>query len=411
MNLKYIFLSLFFCFFLNIETFACIFDFTWNEKEQIEFKLIDNLIVIELRINNSYPLNFILDSGVKNLIITELTPNDSLELNYAKIVNISGLGKESSVEAYYSVSNQIFIGSKKLDSIPIYILKNDILQLSKHMGYKVHGLIGYDFFKNFIIEIQYSNQYINFYYPKNYIYPKKYLKAENFPIIIENRKSYIYAKIMLESGDTTSGKFLIDTGGSLSLWLSDIKNKIIKIPDKNIDAYLGSGLSGDITGKIGRIKELHIGKYIHKNVVASFPDSASINYVVKSDNRIGTIGGEVLRRYNVLIDYTNKKISFRKNSNFYDQFTYNSLGFEIITPLPGFPVYEVLDVRKGSPADIADIKPGDKIMEIDDVNTFNIDINKIHELMHENKKRKIRIVVINREGEKIYKKLNVKDLL
>src|SRR5690606_1669549 len=93
------FLLLCLCFCLSIseamgQSFASDTVYFTSKRKSITFpfKLVHNLIIIPVQINDSQPLNFILDSGVKNTLITRLNYSDSLSLNEAGRISIQGLG-------------------------------------------------------------------------------------------------------------------------------------------------------------------------------------------------------------------------------------------------------------------------------------------------------------------------------
>ena len=48
----------------------------------IPFEAVGSYVVIRVKINDSSPLNLILDSGIRNTIITELQEGDHISLNY-----------------------------------------------------------------------------------------------------------------------------------------------------------------------------------------------------------------------------------------------------------------------------------------------------------------------------------------
>ena len=60
--------------------------------ESIPFEMVGSYVVITVRINDSSPLNLILDSGVRNTIITELQSGDRITLNYSDVKDLMGLG-------------------------------------------------------------------------------------------------------------------------------------------------------------------------------------------------------------------------------------------------------------------------------------------------------------------------------
>jgi len=80
-------------------------------------------------------------------------------------------------------------------------------------------------------------------------------------------------------------------------------------------------------------------------VTASFPDSLYIQGI-SLKNRQGSIGGSVLKRFNLIVDYPNKKISFKKNGFFNKPFYYNMSGLTV--QHSGVRVIKNYNIRKGS---------------------------------------------------------------
>lgn len=83
---------------------------------------------------------------------------------------------------------------------------------------------------------------------------------------------------------------------------SDMK---FSLPEKTEKAYLGTGLSGDIYGKKGRISKLIIGPYELDDIEAAF---APARVRSKQDNADGIIGSGCLSRFNVIFDYKKRRL-------------------------------------------------------------------------------------------------------
>ena len=98
-------------------------------------------------------------------------------------------------------------------------------------------------------------------------------------------------------------KLLIDIGNSDALWLFQDINKEIQVPQNNFDDYLGKGFSGDIFGKRTRISKFSIDKFEFDNPIIVMPEANSFKSVNMVTNRVGSIGGEILKRFTVLFDY------------------------------------------------------------------------------------------------------------
>ena len=62
-----------------------------KKYEKVNFKLINNLIIIPIEVNGA-KLSFILDSGVSKPILFNVSDKDSIQLRNVSEITISGLG-------------------------------------------------------------------------------------------------------------------------------------------------------------------------------------------------------------------------------------------------------------------------------------------------------------------------------
>jgi hypothetical protein len=360
-----------------------------RKKITIPIKLVHNLIIIPVQINNSKPLNFILDSGVKNTLITKLYYSDSLNINSANKIPIQGLGKGHEIEALHSEKNELFMPGIHGINHQVYVLMEDIFNLSMRMGMPVHGIIGYDIFKNFIVKVNYSTQRLTLYRPDVKLKKKK--RAEEYPLDIENYKAYVYAQVRQKNGDTVAVKLVLDTGASHAVSLYLPTHERLTLPPKVMEAYLGRGLSGDIHGKIGRLDAFTLGKYELSNLPASYPDEEAVKLAMNISNRNGNLGSEILNRFTVIFDYPNNKLSLIPNSKFNKPFNYNLTGFELSTPLPGTNFYVITDVIENSPAKKLGLLPGDQLLHINGRDCNELKLQEVLNLMDSKPGRTIRL--------------------
>ncbi|RAU83478.1 aspartyl protease family protein [Pontibacter arcticus] len=350
-----------------------------RKKITIPFKLVHNLIIIPVQINSSNSLNFILDSGVKHTLITKLFYTDSLDINNAREIEVKGLGTGYTIKALYSAGNRLVMPGIEGKNQQVYVLMEDVFNLSTRMGMPVHGIIGYDIFKNFIVKINYSSQELTLYRPDTKV--KKHKRAEEYPLYIEQNKAYVYGKVSQHNGDTISVKLVIDTGASHTLSLYLPSHNKLALPPKVMQAYLGRGLSGDINGKIGRLNSFTLGKYELTNMPASYPDTEAIQAALNLSNRNGSLGSDVLKRFTVVLDYPHKRMMLVPNRKYKEPFQYNLAGFELTTPLPGTNFYVVSNVIDGSPAKLKGLMPGDQLINISGRDCTELDLNNVLKLM------------------------------
>lgn len=376
----------------------------------IPFELVNNLIIIETRINGSVPLKLIVDTGVSNVLITSLPNGEEISLKSSRTVTLSGLGEGDPIEAFYSETNRLNIGQVEGDDVEVLFLKKDIFNLSSFMGTYVHGLIGYDLFSKFAVEIDYIAKRLILYKPEEFEEKFKKLPAHRwwhkYPITIEERKPYIDVGFKHRPGiPYTQLRLLIDSGSSNAFSLYKITHDDIIVPESHIKTLIGVGLSGNVNGFLGRVQKMKLGDdFIFEQPVVAYPDSFAIRRAFELGDRNGSIGGEVLRRFKIIFHYRDGYILVRRNHDFGEEFHYNRSGIDINTPLPNIPLYVVSEVRENSPADDKGIKKDDIIKYINGDSVLDMDLNEIINILQKSKRSRMKIRV---QRDSVYKNFHL----
>lgn len=368
-----------------------------QSRVSFKFKFINNLIIVPVIINDSDTMHFILDTGLSTSIMTEISMGDSLSLNYTRQVKLNGLGQGDPVDALHSYGNIFYISGIRGINQDLYILLQNVFNLSAIFGTKVHGLIGYNVFKNFIVEINYETKVITFHNPKKYKPSRRQKRGVTLPLTIHHTKPYLFGTIIREDGLEIPVKLLLDTGASHALWIDVGSDENLILPDNAANIFLGKGLNGDIYGKIGRINKFSIGNFSFDKPIVAFPDTMSAGEALGRDNRNGSLGSELLRRFHVIIDYPNNQLTLLPNSQYRSSFKLNRSGIDIEAPLPGLPFYLISNVRKGSSADKAGLRKGDEINFVNGKNTVSMTINDIYSYFQKRAGYKVKLN-ITREG-------------
>lgn len=188
-----------------------------KHSDKIKFKFINNLIIIPVEING-VELSFLLDTGVsKPIIFNFLNVSDTLKIKNTEKIYLRGLGGGESVAAFKSKNNIFKIGDAIKLNQELYAVYGANLNFAPRLGVPVHGILGFDLFKDFVVEINYSNKYIRLTEPQNFNY-KNCRKCERLHLEFYNNKPYLNAKVEINKKEIPV-KLLIDTGGSDALWL------------------------------------------------------------------------------------------------------------------------------------------------------------------------------------------------
>lgn len=405
------------------------FEIKEGKKVVIPFKLINNLIFIPITVNGA-ELTFLLDTGVAETTIFSLE-NKELKLSPLEKMKFSGLGSSVSIEGFKSDHNIGKIGENFINtSFTLFIILDQDINFSSHVGIPVNGIIGYHFFKNYPVAIDYTSKKITV-YNNDDLFRKKIKNFDELPISIERNKPYIFADVEMTS-ERKNSKLLVDLGNSDAIWLFPTLIKDFVYNRPNIDDYLGRGFNGDIYGKRSRIHHFYLGNFKFEKPLTAMPDEFSIQHVSLVGDRKGSLGGEILRRFTTVFDYPNQKIYLKKNGNYDDPFHFNMSGLdfqqdgmlwekdlinlesknkdnagtgtEVINNNLQYkfvlkPLFSIAGVRKDSPADKAGLKKGDKLISINGKKTTDMTLQKIMEMMKSDEGKPINMLIERKNVE------------
>ncbi len=374
-----------------------LFDNQRKKSITIKFKTASNLIIIPVNINDSDTLNFILDNSVQTPIITELPFVNNLSLNYMKPMKIKGLAEGVELTAYRSGNNTLKINGLSARNQEVQMIIDENFQISHILGIPVHGLIGFNLFKDYVVEIDYSSKKLTLFKPEYYKYRDR-KKDIIMPLYFDGNKPFIKTGIVTDELTDVRVKLLVNTGASDALWLSESSDKKINLPKKHIETFLGKGLSGDLYGVKGRIDAIWVGPLFLPQPIVAFPGSEIIDKLISRNDRNGTIGAEILRRFFVIFDYRNSRLTLRPTNRVKQDFNYNMSGMEVTNPMPGMPIFTISNIREDSPAFLAGLQENDQILSLNSNNHRSLKLNDINLLLQSKENRKIKIKVL-RNGE------------
>lgn len=442
-KIRYLFSSIIFLFF-GASTLSAQSHFSFENpkdtKDKVRFQRVKNLIILPMTVNG-VELSFLLDTGVEKTILFSLEDRDSLQLNDAVPITLRGLGEGGNIQAYQSKHNRASIGKAVCKNLSLYFIFDKTRNISPQLGVPVHGIIGYDFFKDFVVEVDYEKEFLRFFEPSEY--DEKCRNCESTPLYFHKNNPYVKAGISLPNAiiNTT---LLIDTGASDALWL--FPGEKIEVPENNFADFLGLGLSGHIYGKRSKIPLFSLGSFDFKNITTAFPDSTALGGFKEEILKNGLIGAEILRRFDLVIDYPNQRLLFRPNHYFDDPFHYDMSGLVVRysgtqmikayrdtsdekagnairldsennferTPLKVFYTFvqqmEISVIRPESPAGNAGLKEGDILLRINGKKSHTYTLIELEELFTSEEGKRIKIEVM-RNGKKMTKKFRLQKIL
>ena len=419
--------SVFFIFCLPALLFSQNYTLTNGKKHgKVKFQLINNLVIIPVEVNGAM-LSFILDSGVNKPILFNLLDQDSIAINNVSEVTIKGLGDKGAIKALKSTNNIFKIGGTTNRKQTLYVIMDEELNLSPRLGVPVHGIIGYDLYRDFVVSINYSSKVLKLYDPEKYV-SKKNARTQTLPIQIINKKAYVEGSVTIEDQQQIPVKLLVDSGSSDALWLFENLTKGLDVPENNYEDFLGQGLSGSVYGKRTKISGLSLGEFHLEGIKTAFPDIRYFGSITSMGERNGSLGGEILKRFTTVFNFREGTVSLRKNSMFNDPFDFNLSGIDLQhngmryisesiadargvvvdkensygdvqilfanrTRLSLVPEIIVSGIRAGSPGQEAGLQEGDVILAVNGKKVHNYELQQIIRLLNEKEGKRIKVLV------------------
>jgi len=345
-----------------------------SNRVTMPFSFVRNMVIIKLKINNKGPYNFILDTGVGQMLITDPSLADSISSSIKRTIKISGFGEGQDYEAF--VTSQINVQIKGMSShyVTAAILKKDFFGLSNYAGMHIHGLLGYDFFNRLAVRVDFSDSTITAFKPGKFT---GFANGIKLPITVEDNKPYLQTQVTCDDGTSTNAKLIVDLGAGHAMTLENVANKSAFSP-KVIEGNLGVGIKGLISGYLGRVKAVDIGKYKIKDLIASYPDD---NYTKSlSIPRDGNLGVEVLKKFRIVFDYSNNAIYLKPTLGYNEPFEHDMSGLEYYASGEDLKHIIIDRVEPGSPGEAAGLEKDDEITAINFKPVSSMTIEQIDDI-------------------------------
>ena len=382
------------CSFLSAQPFSSRVGF----EERIAFEYINNFIIVKLILDGKLPLNFILDTGAQHTMITKKEIAKILNLKFKREFRVMGADMKRELVAYLVNRVDIKLENIKRENTSMLVLDEDYYLFEEMTGMPIHGILGAGFFRRYILEINYMRKFIRIKDPAKF-YPT-INKLEAIDLKLNSGKPYIKSETIVEQGgETKELTYLIDSGAGVSMLINPSSDDEISMPENIIPGNVGNGLGGSMEGFIGRTSMLKIGSHLFQNIPTHY-HQLELDSLVFSDDRNGLIGNLILERFNVIIDFPGEKLYLRPNKNLSKDFKFDKSGLSVMMAGSHFNQMIIQNVIKNSPAALAGIEKGDKVLSINYLPTWLLSLDYILNRLKKKEGTKIRLRLKGKNGKK-----------
>jgi hypothetical protein len=262
----------------------------------LKYRTVKGLIVLPVTINDSIQVNLILDTGCRNLILFGRKFRKLLLMNSGKPIEFSGLGNGGPVTGALSLGNKVSINDVLGHQIPVVVVPSSNLFANYH---DVHGVIGYDIFLKFEIELNPAEKIITFRPALKSSIPEGYTRV---PLQIKDAKPIMRSEVYMSKQLSRTLELMIDTGSSLGLLLKTTNIGEYGHRDSKV---LGIGFNGPVSGYTTVSPKLKVDGLELYGVATGIVSSSWHNNA--------SIGMAILKDYIIILNYCKSYACFKRN--------------------------------------------------------------------------------------------------
>ncbi len=353
-----------------------------GESAEVKFNLRSFHIYIPVMVNGSGPYSFILDSGSG---LTVVGSDIAGELSLDQIGELPALGAGGVDVGSFVSLDSIEIGDVVITDIVAGEL--DLSNLNRFALEPIDGILGYDFFSRFVVQIDYQDSLLTVFMADDPSLPGG---ADTLDIELEQNHPMIAAVI----NDSITGRFRIDTGSMnyLDLYTHIVEEyRLIDESRSTVHNVRVHGLGGQtIESTLGRINSFTIGEMTIRDLPCGFSTADSGLFAVEGID--GNIGGGLLAKFTCTFDYPRSKFYLTPNSSYYERDEMISAG--VVAAKQGGKIV-VSQILAGSSAEEMGVRVGDVIVKIDGESVSRMELYEVYGLLNSRESNKVELDLIS----------------
>lgn len=283
---------------------------------KIPLDIDNNIIRMQVSVNHSKPLKFIFDTGASFSVISS---QRAVELGLKSQGEARGNATGGKIKGSYTTGVSLSVHGAEvfnqlIASIPI----------NTPPDFEFDGVIGQNFIEQLVVEIDYENKIMNLYDPQTYAYSGK---GEVIPLMLAAGKTpLVSTKIIMEGRVPVEVRLEVDTGADGTFVINSPfvkKQKLVKAISK-MGQSNNNGAGGKQNLFVGRVKAVQLGGLVFDNPPVGL--SQDIEGSGASEGNDGLIGGEIFRRFKVILDYSRKRMILEPTKSFDDPYNVEMSG-------------------------------------------------------------------------------------
>ena len=353
------------------------------------FQLYGNVILMELSVDESTPLNFIFDTGAGGTVINAPIAD---RLDIVGDETVPREGATGMAEIVQSTDHTVYVEDISFQDVTLGIA--ELGHIEKRIGTPIDGVIGWLILSQYAVRIDYDTMLIEIYDNNKFEYD---FGDSGYTLEVQGTAIFTNVTVAFKSGNTFTGKVLVDTGAGSTFYFNTPfieENDLLAEMDNYYERETQSISTESAHVYTTMLANLSISNYDFSTlpVAMAIAEAGASSW----SGPMGILGNGVLKHFNIFIDLQQKRMSLESNRLYHDQFEVNCSGLELVTD-DAFQRVVIDHVYAGSPGEEAGLEVGDEILQINGANVSAFQLPQIKSMLSQDGEE-IEIL-IDREGE------------
>jgi hypothetical protein len=321
-------------------------------RATLPFRLINNHIIVDARIDGKGPFPFLVDTGGHD-ILTPATVR-TLGLRPIGVTPSFGAGEQANNSGYVRVA-RIDAGGAVLTDQTIITLDFSPPAVE---GLTLGGMLGVEFFERFVVRIDYGEKTITFIDPHRFDERERASAGTGISFDFYDHMPQVVGTI-----DGRPARFDIDTGSRSDVTFTrpfvDKAGLRAAYPN-GVTITDGWGVGGPARSYVVRSRNLSLGGVTVDGPIAGLSAAKAGSFADEGSD--GNIGSGLLKRFVVTFDYPHRRLYLRRLARpDADTGRFDRTGMWINQQESGF---EIMDLADNGPAATAGLRKGDVVLAI-----------------------------------------------
>lgn len=324
---------------------------------RLPFQLFHNRIYLPVAINGQPGFTMVVDTGSSASGLSRRTAA-SLHLRLSHRAQVTGNGNQT-LRIRLTRNIHFAIGAASLDEKTVAVVP--MQSFERFEGRQVAGILGVELFRRYVVVLDYPAKLLEIYDPAGF-HPAGHGIA--VPLRLLANTAIFDAAIQVPNRPPILTKLAIDSGtySGLRLYSPFVKKNHLAQAIAPTVASFGFGLGGEFPERLGRVAALAIGALRIPEPLTDLPEAS--HGATASAAYDGTIGGAILRRFTVTLDYPHQQMLLSAGPDFDAPMPADASGLVLESLDPAAGEVDVRQVLPDAPASAAGFQTGDRIASV-----------------------------------------------